>query len=127
MFQPRQYSMLLSWNILIADVTVPITFVLPLRNQKALEHLIQHIYNPADQQHYGKYLTSEEFIEKFAPTQEDYDQVIAYAKKLGLNVIGTHPNRTLLNVSGPTKSIETAFNLNLNHVPASERSDILCS
>ena len=81
----------------------PITFVLPLRNQKALEELIQQIYDPADQQHYGKYLTSAEFIERFAPTQEDYDKVIAYAKNLGLTVIGTHPNRTLLNVSGPSK------------------------
>ena len=97
-----------------ANMPVPITFVLPLRNQKALEQLIQQIYNPADQQHYGKYLTSAEFIERFAPTQEDYDQVIAYAKKLGLNVIGTHPNRVLLNVSGPTKSIEAALNLKLN-------------
>lgn len=97
-----------------ADMPVPITFVLPLRNQKALEELIQRIYDPADQQHYGNYLTSEEFIRMFAPTQEDYDAVIAYAKGLGLNVIGTHPNRTLLNVSGPTKSIESAFNLNLH-------------
>ena len=48
------------------------------------------------------------------PAQEDYDKVIAYAKKLGLTVIGTHPNRTLLNVSGPIKSIETAFKLKLN-------------
>ncbi len=97
-----------------ADTSVPLTFVLPLRNQKALEELIQQIYNPADQQHYGKYLTSEEFINNFSPTQEAYDEVIAYAKKLGLNVLGTHPNRTLLNVSGDTKSIEAAFNLKLN-------------
>src|SRR5579862_39945 len=97
-----------------ADMPVPVTFVLPLRNQTALEQLIQQIYNPADQQHYGKYLTPAEFIEQFAPTQKDYDKVIAYAKKLGLNVIGTHPNRTLLNVSGPTKAIEAAFKLNLN-------------
>ena len=97
-----------------ASTPVPITFVLPLRNQKALEQLIQQMYNPADQQHYGKYLTSAEFIERFAPTQEDYDTVIAYAKKLGLNVIGTHLNRILLNVSGPTKSIEAALKLKLN-------------
>lgn len=97
-----------------ADMPIPITFVLPLRNEKALEEVIQSIYDPADQQNYGKYLTSEEFIQMFAPTQEDYDAVIAYAKGLGLNIVGTHPNRTLLNVSGPTKSIESAFNLNLD-------------
>ncbi len=96
------------------NTTVPITFVLPLRNQKALEQLILQISDPADQEHYGKYLTSGEFIENFAPTQEDYDTVIAYAKELGLTVVGTHPNRILLNVSGSAQSIEAAFEIKLN-------------
>jgi len=97
-----------------ATAHVPLTFILPLRNKEALEELIQRIYDPIDQQHYGKYLTTEEFAEQFAPTQEDYDHVVAYAKSLGLTVTGTHSNRTLLNVSGPTESIETAFNLCLH-------------
>ncbi len=92
---------------------VPVTFVLPLRNQEALEALIQRLYDPTDEEHYGKYLTPEEFAEQFSPTQEDYDQVMAYAKSLGLTISGTHSNRTLLNVSGPAESIEKAFNLHL--------------
>lgn len=95
-------------------IHVPVTFILPLRNKKVLDELIQRIYDPADHQHYGKYLTPEEFVERFAPTQEDYDKVIAYAQSLGLTVTGTHSNRTLLNVRGPTRSIETAFNLHLH-------------
>lgn len=79
---------------------IPLTFMLPLRDQEALEEFIQRIYDPADQQHYGKYLTPEEFAERFAPTQEDYDHVVSYVKSLGLTVTGTHANRTLLNVSG---------------------------
>ncbi len=98
-----------------ANTHVPLTFVLPLRNKEALEELVQRIYDPADKEYYGKYLTPEEFAKQFGPTQEDYDNVIAYAKSLGLNVTGTHSNRTLLNVSGPTESIETAFNLRLHH------------
>ncbi len=94
---------------------VPLTFILPLRNKEALEELIQRIYDPTDQQHYCKFLTPEEFAEQFGPTQEDYDHVVAYAKSLGLTVTGTHSNRTLLNVSGPAESIETAFNLRLHH------------
>jgi kumamolisin len=97
-----------------ATTDLPMTFILPLRNTEALEELIQRIYDPADQQHYGKYLTPEEFAEQFAPTQEDYDHVVAYAKSLGLSVTGTHSNRTLLNVSGPKESIESAFNLRLH-------------
>lgn len=95
-------------------VQVPITFVLPLRDHEVLENLIHRMYDPADKEHFGKYLTSEEFIERFAPTQEDYDKVIAYAKSAGLDVTGVHPNRTLLNVSAPTKTVETALNLRLD-------------
>jgi len=98
-----------------ANMSLPFTFTLPLRNQNALEDLIQRLYDPSDHEHYGNYLTSEEFIERFAPTQEDYNLAIAYAKKIGLNITGKHPNRTLLNVSGTVKSIEKAFNLTLHH------------
>lgn len=98
-----------------ADAHVPLTFILPLRNIEALEELVKRIYDPSDLEHYGKYLTSEEFAERFAPTQEDYDHVIAYAQSLGLNIAGTHSNRTLLNVSGPAEAIERAFNLRLHH------------
>lgn len=94
---------------------VPITFILPLRNKEALEKLVERMYDPNDEQHYGKYLTPEEFAEQFAPTEEDYENIIAYAKSLGLNITGTHSNRTLLHTSGPTRSIETAFNLCLHH------------
>lgn len=97
-----------------ANTHIPVTFVLPLRNQQALEELINRIYDPTDQEYYGKYLSSEEFIERFSPTQEDYDKVIAYAKELGLNIVGTHPNRVLLNVSAPANSIEAAFKLKLH-------------
>lgn len=97
-----------------AATEVPLTFVLPLRNKDKLEKLVQRMYDPTDQQYYRKYLTSEEFIELFAPTQEDYDKVIAYAKSLGLTITGNHSNRTLLNVSASSASIETAFNLHLH-------------
>ena len=97
-----------------ASTNVPVTFVLPLRNQQELEELLQRIHDPANQEHYGRYLTSEEFIERFSPTQEDYDKVIAYAKTVGLTVRNAHSNRTLLNVVGRARSIEGAFNLRLS-------------
>ncbi len=93
---------------------IPLTFTLPLRNQEALELFLQRIYDPADA-HYGKYLTSEEFIEQFAPTQEDYEKVIAYANNLGFTVSNQHPNRVLLNVLGTAQTVENAFNLHLHY------------
>ncbi len=101
-------------NRLEGSANVPVTFILPLRNQQELAELLERIYDPADQEHFGKYLTTAEFIERFAPTQEDYNKVMVYAKNRGLRINNTHPNRTLLNVSGAAKSIESAFNLQLN-------------
>ena len=97
-----------------AETPVHTTYILPLRNQKELQELIARIHDPNDQEHYGKYLTTEEFIDRFAPTQEDYDQVVAHAKNSGLTIRNTHPNRTLLNVSGTAQAIESAFNLKLH-------------
>jgi kumamolisin len=94
---------------------VPITFVLPLRNREELAELIERIHDPLDQEHYGKYLTTAEFIERFAPTQEDYDRVAAYASDLGLVTHTAHPNRLLVNASGEAKAIEAAFDLQLHH------------
>lgn len=98
-----------------AAAQVQVTFALPLRNKGELEDLIHRIYDPTDEEHYGKYLTTEEFAERFAPTEEDYAHMIAYAKGLGLTVKKMHSNRTLLNVSGSAESMEKAFNLRLHH------------
>lgn len=92
---------------------MPMTFILPLRNKEALEKLIQRIHDPLDI-NFGKYLSPEEFNEAFAPSQEDYDKVIEYAKELGLTVTERHSNRMLLNTIGSAKAIEVGFNLGLH-------------
>src|SRR5690242_20079956 len=53
-----------------SNARVPFTFVLPLRNEDKLDELIARLYDPKDP-HYGKYLSTEEFVQTFAPTQED--------------------------------------------------------
>ncbi len=96
---------------------IPITFSLPLRNQQELDDLLIHIYGPTDPL-YSHYLTSQEFTDRFGPTQGDYDAVAAYATSLGLKITGTHQNRTLLNVSGTAAVIESAFGLHLHNYQA---------
>lgn len=96
-----------------SSTQVPFTFVLPLRNQDKLDELIACLYNPKDPQ-YGKYLSTEEFIQTFAPTQEDHDEVVAYAKSIGLQVDMLHPNRILVSVSGEASTLESALNLQMH-------------
>jgi uncharacterized repeat protein (TIGR03803 family) len=85
---------------------------LPLRHREELTNLLQQIYDPASP-NYRHYLTPEQFAERFGPTEQDYQAVIAFARAQGLTVTGTHPNRTLVDVSGTAAAVEQAFHLRL--------------
>jgi uncharacterized repeat protein (TIGR03803 family) len=85
---------------------------LPLRDQQALGDLLQQFYAPASPQ-FRHYLTPAQFAERFGPTQADYEKARVWAESQGLVVDATHPNRTLLDVSGPVENLERAFHLTL--------------
>ena len=90
-----------------------LVFALPLRNRDALDRLLRDLYDPASPS-YQRYLTPSQFAEQFGPTPQDYAAVAAYAKANGLKVTGTHPNRTLLDVSGTVADIERAFRVQMH-------------
>jgi hypothetical protein len=85
---------------------------LPLRNAQQLKKLLQQIYQPAST-NFRHYLTPEQFTAAFGPTEEDYQAVMDFATAHGLRVVGTHPNRTLLDVNGAVADIEKTFHVHL--------------
>ena len=97
---------------LSASKRLDLAIALPLRNRQALSNLLQQIYDPASP-NYRQYLTPEQFAKQFGPTEEDYQTVVAFAKSNGLTVMSTHPNRTLVDVTGCVPEIEKAFHLNM--------------
>ncbi|HTY86418.1 MAG TPA: protease pro-enzyme activation domain-containing protein [Candidatus Acidoferrum sp.] len=86
---------------------------LPLRDEQALDDLLREIYDPASPR-FHQYLTPEQFTQRFGPTERDYQAVIDFAKANGLTVVGTHPNRLVLDVSGSVKEIERTFHVALH-------------
>ena len=85
---------------------------LPLRNQQELDTLLQELYDPTSS-NYCRYLTPEQFTERFGPTETDYQAVMDFAKSNGLTVTVTHPNRLVLNVAGTVTEIQKAFHVTL--------------
>jgi len=85
---------------------------LPLRNGDKLTNLLQELYQPSSP-NFRHYLTPDQFAASFGPSQEDYQAVAQFAKAHGLTVKGTHPNRTLLDVSGTVADIEKAFHIKI--------------
>src|SRR5580658_766165 len=85
---------------------------LPYRKKDVLTSSLQQIYDPASP-NYHHYLTPHEFTEIFAPTEQDYQAIITFAKANGLTVRGTHPSRTLLDVEAPVTDVERVFHVKI--------------
>ncbi len=99
-------------DILPDSTNLTLAVGLPLRNREELTNLLHQLYDPASPLH-NQALTSGQFTERFGPTQADYDKVAAYLQAHGLTVVGTHPNRVVLDVAGTVADIQKAFHVNL--------------
>ena len=95
-----------------ATQSMRLVFALPLRDQAGLEDFLRDVYNPSSTS-YRKFLTVEQFTERFGPSQEDYDSVIQFAKANGFTVVGTSRNRVNLNVTGSVADIERVLHVSM--------------
>ena len=90
-----------------------LALTLPLRNVVEMNNLIGKMYNPNDPL-YRQFLSPVQFKSLFCPAQSSYDAVRAWAESSGMRVVGTHRNRTILDVEGTVGAIEHAFDLHIN-------------
>ncbi|MBE8523124.1 S8/S53 family peptidase [Amycolatopsis sp. H6(2020)] len=81
---------------------------LALRDQPGAERLAAQLATPGSVEH-GKFLSSREFLDRFAPTQDAVDQVSRWLAKQGLRVTGVSPNRHFVDAEAPTAALESAF------------------
>jgi kumamolisin len=102
----------LSVGRLPATQILQIDLVLPLRDQAGLDSFLKEVYDPASPS-YRHFLTVPEFTERFGPTQEDYDAVVAFAKASGLTVVGGTRDGMDVQVKGSVSAMEAAFHVNL--------------
>ncbi|GCE09557.1 protease pro-enzyme activation domain-containing protein [Dictyobacter aurantiacus] len=96
-----------------ANNQLQLSISLNLRNRDALDTLIADQRNPLSQW-YQHYLTPQEFVDQFSPTQQSVDDVVAYLRSQGMQVSSVSPNRTLVDASGSVSNIEKAFGVTLN-------------
>ncbi|HZL43807.1 MAG TPA: protease pro-enzyme activation domain-containing protein [Verrucomicrobiae bacterium] len=85
---------------------------LPLKNEPDLDDFLTQVYDPASP-NYHKYLTPDQFTERYAPSVEDYQKVLEFARTNGLQVTATHRNRLLVDVQGQVDKIEHAFHIKM--------------
>jgi len=85
---------------------------LPLRNQADLTAFLGRLYD-RNSPDFHKYLSVEEFTEKYGPAKEDYQAVVDFVKANGMKVIDTPKNRMLVEVDGAVPQVESAFHVTM--------------
>lgn len=90
-----------------------LSLVLPLRNPAQLSALLQRLYDPASPD-YRRFLTTAEFTARFAPSPEEYQSVVAFARANGFEVDPAPANRRIVSIRGTAAQIERAFHVRMN-------------
>lgn len=89
-----------------------IRVALGLRSQQQAEHLARQIATPGSPR-YRRPLSSAEFLGRFAPTSRMVDQVSAWLRGQGLQVVDVAGNRHFVTARGPVERLEVAFGTRL--------------
>jgi subtilase family serine protease len=97
-----------------------IRVALGLRNQQQAEQLAGQIAT-AGSPRYRRPLSSVEFLDRFAPTGRMVDQVSAWLRGQGLQVVDVAENRHFVTARGPVERLEVAFGTRLGSFRVSGR------
>jgi kumamolisin len=95
-----------------ATQTLRFSVVLALRHQPELENFLQELYDPSSSS-YKHYVTPKQFTERFGPSQEDYDALVAFAKANGFKLIGGSRDSRDLQFTAPVANINKAFHITM--------------
>ncbi|MFI5302281.1 MAG: protease pro-enzyme activation domain-containing protein, partial [Polyangiales bacterium] len=96
---------------LASNTEMRLTIGLPVRDEAALEAELAQITDPSSPS-FRRYLSHEQFAEKYGPSAADYDAVMAWAKAHGLQATA-HPDRVFIKVQGVARDVEAAFGVHL--------------
>jgi subtilase family serine protease len=95
-----------------ASTPINLVIGLPWRNREALTNLLHDLYNPASP-NFHHYLTPKQFADEFGPSTNDYEMLATFVQAHGLMLTHRHPNRMLLDVSGPASAVESMLRVHL--------------
>jgi kumamolisin len=104
-----------------ATAPMSVTVALKLPHLEEAEKLLEALYRPGDPQ-YHEFLTAEQFVARFAPTDADVAKVVAALAKYGLKSEKT--TATTLKVTGLPSDFERTFQISLHSFEVAARGKV---
>jgi subtilase family serine protease len=95
-----------------ATQIMQLNLVLPFSDQAGLHSFLRQLYNPASP-NYRRFLTVQEFTERFGPTQKHYDAVVRFAKSKHFEVVGGSRDGMDVQIKARVSAIEKGFHLKM--------------
>lgn len=89
-----------------------------LRNQSELTSRVASMYNPASAQ-FRKYLTVNEFMQNYAPSDSDVSAVKSWLTSQGFTITFTARNRLIVKYAGTVRQFNKAFGTELHTIKRS--------
>jgi subtilase family serine protease len=93
---------------------ISLALTLPLSDPKGAEEFVQHVSQRGDAL-FHKYLTPQEFANRFGANESDYAALKQWAATNGLTVSQESIARTVLTVRGSAAQFESIFNTQINN------------
>lgn len=90
-----------------------VAFALKPQHVAEQEQLLRDLQNP-DSPNFHRFLTLDEWIERFAPSEADEQAVINWAEGHGLTITHRYNHRLVVNAEAPVAVLERAFNVQIN-------------
>ncbi len=122
-FLPRVLPQLIPQGDVVATNQLRLAIGLPLHHRGQLNALLTQLYDPHSA-NFHQFLKPDDFVNRFGPTEPEYQADIQFAQDHGLTVVGRHRNRLVLDVAGNASDIERAFQVHLRtyHHPVEPRT-----
>jgi pro-kumamolisin-like protein/Big-like domain-containing protein len=95
------------------DQKLRLVFTLKPPKQEEEDAFLEALYKEGSPE-YHKFLTAEQFNQRFAPSTADEEAVVDWAISQGLTVTNRYPNRLMVDVEAPVGQIQKALNVNVN-------------
>ena len=98
-----------------------ITLVLKRDHQAAFEKFLHDISDPHSK-NFHHYLTQGQIAERFGPSRDDYESVLAYLRAKGFHLVEGSKNRLTITVAGTRGDAERAFDVTIGDYEIGKQS-----
>jgi kumamolisin len=119
---PKSVKNMADQGALDASQRIPVTIALALNNEDELNERISQMYQPGHP-NYRKYMTQQEFSERYAPTTQQILEAQSFLAQHGIHATSVGPSGLTIHALAGVASLNEAFQTEIHQYQATSGAD----